>query len=532
MNHWFSRLTIVAIAALSFIPFLNGVHLFDWDEINFAEAAREMIVSGNYSTVTIDYKPFWEKPPLFFWMQAASMKVFGINEFGARFPNAIAGIFTLLLFFELGKKLRNITFGLVWSFMYLVSFLPQFYFKSGIIDPWFNLFIFLGITLTYFYLNSKKPFYFFLGGLAIGLAVLTKGPVGLLIYLLTGFVFFAFQKFKNLPPFSHILLFLVGVISFGGGWIISETIQGRFYIIQDFFEYQIRLLQKQDAGHGGPFYYHFFVLLIGCFPLSAFAIENFVGKVKPNNTFGFLMKILFWVVLILFSIVNTKIIHYSSLCYFPLSFLATAGFMNFVIQNNKRLTNIFLSSLWVIWIVILFGLVWIGINIDKLPELITIKDKFAASSLQYPTPFSHYDYLPVMALLGGFIFFFFHKEPIRKGTIALSFSFISFMLAMALIVPKVEVFSQGGAVDFLKQHRNELVYPLGFKSYAHLFYTEKKPYDNPEYHDVNLALSKPFNHPIFFYTKIQKAERFEKAYPFLEKIDEDRGFVFYKKSPR
>jgi 4-amino-4-deoxy-L-arabinose transferase-like glycosyltransferase len=83
---------IVTVAALLFVPFLGGVHLFDWDEINFAEAAREMIVTGDYLTVQINYLPFWEKPPLFIWMQVISMKLFGINEFAARFPNAVCGI--------------------------------------------------------------------------------------------------------------------------------------------------------------------------------------------------------------------------------------------------------------------------------------------------------------------------------------------------------------------------------------------------------------------------------------------------------
>jgi len=51
---------IAAAAALLFVPFLGGVHLFDWDEINFAEAAREMIVTGDYLTVQINFQPFWE----------------------------------------------------------------------------------------------------------------------------------------------------------------------------------------------------------------------------------------------------------------------------------------------------------------------------------------------------------------------------------------------------------------------------------------------------------------------------------------
>ena len=46
------------MALLLFIPFLGGLHLFDWDEINFAESAREMILTGDYLTVQIDFIPF------------------------------------------------------------------------------------------------------------------------------------------------------------------------------------------------------------------------------------------------------------------------------------------------------------------------------------------------------------------------------------------------------------------------------------------------------------------------------------------
>ncbi len=102
---WLINSSIILIAALFFIPFLGGVHLFDWDEINFAESAREMIESGDYLTVQINFIPFWEKPPLFIWMQVLSMKVFGINEFAARFPNAICGIVSLLVLFNIGRKL-------------------------------------------------------------------------------------------------------------------------------------------------------------------------------------------------------------------------------------------------------------------------------------------------------------------------------------------------------------------------------------------------------------------------------------------
>ena len=70
---------IILAGIFFFIPYLGHVHLFDWDEINFAESAREMIVTGDYRSVQINFEPFAEKPPLFFWLQASSMHMFGIN---------------------------------------------------------------------------------------------------------------------------------------------------------------------------------------------------------------------------------------------------------------------------------------------------------------------------------------------------------------------------------------------------------------------------------------------------------------------
>ena len=77
-------LILSGLALLFFLPCLGGVHLFDWDEINFAECAREMLVTGDWMQPQIDFEPFWEKPPLFFWMQALSMTMLGVNELAAR----------------------------------------------------------------------------------------------------------------------------------------------------------------------------------------------------------------------------------------------------------------------------------------------------------------------------------------------------------------------------------------------------------------------------------------------------------------
>jgi 4-amino-4-deoxy-L-arabinose transferase-like glycosyltransferase len=84
-------------------------------------------------------------------MQVLSMKIFGVNEFSAWFPNAICGIVTLFVLFNIGRKLYDVKFGLIWVIVYACSILSFFYFKSGVIYPWFNHFIFMG---NYFYVRA------------------------------------------------------------------------------------------------------------------------------------------------------------------------------------------------------------------------------------------------------------------------------------------------------------------------------------------------------------------------------------------
>jgi 4-amino-4-deoxy-L-arabinose transferase-like glycosyltransferase len=147
---------IAFIAAILFIPFLGNVHLFDWDEINFAECAREMLINQDYGRVYINFLPFWEKPPFFIWLQLLSMKAFGVNDFAARFPNAVCGIITLVFVYKTGKRLYNSLFGLLWALAFGGSVLPHLYFHSGIIDPWFNLLIFIALAYFISYFQQKR----------------------------------------------------------------------------------------------------------------------------------------------------------------------------------------------------------------------------------------------------------------------------------------------------------------------------------------------------------------------------------------
>ena len=287
-------LLIGLAAIILFIPFLGMVHLFDWDEINFAEASREMLITHNYSIPQINFQPFWEKPPLFFWLQVLSMKIFGINEFASRFPNALCGIITLLMLFRIGKKFFDEQFGLIWALVYAGSLLPHFYFKSGIIDPWFNLFIFLAVYHFSLYSNEtskKHRKHVLLAGLFTGLAIMTKGPVAFLVLGLTYAVYMLLTRFRKFIRISDIILFSLVTAGVGCIWFLALWSQGQQHIIWDFIYYQIRLFRTEDADHGGPFLYHFVVLLIGCFPASALAIVSMRWtpkrkQLRVNSTTG------------------------------------------------------------------------------------------------------------------------------------------------------------------------------------------------------------------------------------------------------
>ena len=533
------QLIIVGLAAIIFIPFIGSVHLFDWDEINFAESAREMIVTGDYMTVQINFLPFWEKPPIFIWMQVLSMKIFGVNEFAARFPNAIAGILTLLTLFNIGRKLRNNQFGVVWVLAYAGSVLPFFYFKSGIIDPWFNLFIFLSIYYLMLYSfpeNHKKINSIILSAAFAGLAIMTKGPVGFLLVALTGGIYLLVIRFKIKVKFYEVLSYFLVLGLVGGFWFILQILNGNYDTVVEFIVYQVRLFQTKDAGHGGFLGYHFVVLLFGVFPTSILALKSFRNENLQDPLYKLMKKwmvILFWVVLILFSIVKTKILHYSSLAYFPISFLAA----NYVINtlSKKHAWSKWQTAL-TIFIAILFALPTIALQfIDKYKNEIIAKnwihDDFAVANLSADINWTGFEFLPgtIFLVVIILIFIYIKKEQVLQRAILLWTTTLLFTLSLLLfIVPKIEGYSQLALIEFLesKAGKNVYVKNVHFKSYATYFYGKTQPTENSNFYNDEWLLTGAIDKDVYFVSKIHRAPLIEK-YSDVEKIGEKNGFVFY-----
>ncbi|MGZ4118879.1 MAG: ArnT family glycosyltransferase [Bacteroidia bacterium] len=531
------NLIIVVAAIVLFVPFLGAVHLFDWDEINFAECAREMLVTHDYFSVKINFQPFWEKPPVFIWMQALSMTIFGINEFAARLPNAICGIVTLVVVFNIGRKLYDERFGLLWSLAFAGSFLPHFYFKSGIIDPWFNLFIFSGIYYFILYSNDKNLRVLLLSALFIGLGVLTKGPVAALVFGLCFGVYWLFRRFQKVISTKHIIIYCLAVASVGGLWFLMLILTGNAAIIKEFFLYQVRLFNTQDAGHGGPFYYHWLVLLIGCFPLSIFALRAFKRSsydTPYQKHFKLWMMILFWVVLILFSIVRTKIVHYSSLCYFPLSFLGAYAIYKLINEEIKwkRITSILLMTIAGIIGIAISALPFLDKYKQKIIEADIIKDKFGLENLKANVHWTGFEWLigAVLIIGTGIMLILISRGKNKWGIIGMFFiSLFTVNMSSVVIAPRIEQYSQGAAIEFYESLQNKDCYveTIGFKSYAHLFYSRKKPQANLNSYNTDWLLKGPIDKPTYFVSKITSVEEIEKNDPELKEIYRKNGFVFW-----
>lgn len=531
-------LLVAGIAVLLFFPFLGGIQLFDWDEINFAECSREMITTGNYLQVQINFKPFWEKPPLFFWLQSLSMHLFGVSEYGARFPNAVAGVLSLMFLFFAGSKWQNRQFAWVWVLTYVGSTLPHLYFKSGIIDPWFNLFTFA--SLFFFveadFSGKKWPPSALLSGFLLGLAILTKGPAAPLMMVLTLSFFWIIYRRKKRLPLRLLMLVALATITPPLIWFGLETMKNGTWFVKTFIAYQYRLFSTPDAGHQGFPGYHLVVLLIGCFPASLFSIPAFQKKVQPYfhrpDLKGWMVT-LFWVVVVLFSIVQSKIVHYSSLAYFPLTFLS-ASFLAERLNRQEKVPAKLVFGIFLVGSLYVLATLVFPILIRNPQWLDWIQDPFAWEQIRASVDWSGWESLAGLALLLGFIgFYSWNQQKKLKRALAILFGtqIIFITLALFLFSGKIQEHTQGSLVRFFASHAEEDCYfrPL-FKTYVPYFYGSITPDQRlPEGAEDQWLFDGPIDKDVYFVRRIHQALWID-TIPDIQEIGRENGYVFYKRN--
>jgi 4-amino-4-deoxy-L-arabinose transferase-like glycosyltransferase len=170
------------ILALALLPALAALHsrsFFSPDETSYAQVAREMIERGDFVVPTIDGRPWLEKPPLIYWLLASAFAIFGWGFPAAVLLNVLLTAATALVLAGYVRRSASSRAALITAVAYLTMFLPLAAARSALTDPALTLCTTLAIVL---FLAEDFPTAV-AAGAALGLGVLTKGPVALLVVL-------------------------------------------------------------------------------------------------------------------------------------------------------------------------------------------------------------------------------------------------------------------------------------------------------------------------------------------------------------
>ena len=325
-------LWILLLSWLVLFHRLGSTGLLDETEPLFAEAARQMKVTGDWITPYFNGVTRFDKPPLIYWLMAIAYGTIGVNEWAARLPSAISGTlligfcFYTLRFFEQKLKSRAKILPFLGSAIFALNLQTLFFGRLGYSDMLLSV-CFGGSLLSFFwgYAHPENPkvqtrFYLaFYGWLA--LAVLTKGPVGVvlpgtivLIFLVcVGKVREVLKEIKLVP----------GIVIFLGlsvPWYVLAYLRNGDGFINSFFGYHnLGRFTHVVNQHQGAWYFHSLIVLIGFFPWSiylpvaiAHRLRDRSWRQQPRSShLGLFALIWFAIVLGFFTIAVTKYITYT-----------------------------------------------------------------------------------------------------------------------------------------------------------------------------------------------------------------------------
>lgn len=180
--NWLAAATAIAMFAL---PLCYRFPLLDPDEGLHASIAQEMLETGNWVAPSFLGKPFLDKPALYFWVQAASLKVFGETEAAVRFPGLLFGFLGALTTALLAAKMFGRKIGVVSGVFYSTTILPTAMTQAASHDvamiPWINLAL---LALLESERTKRRRAFCIIAGVFLGLSVLTKGMLGVAVVAL------------------------------------------------------------------------------------------------------------------------------------------------------------------------------------------------------------------------------------------------------------------------------------------------------------------------------------------------------------
>jgi 4-amino-4-deoxy-L-arabinose transferase-like glycosyltransferase len=340
----FLNISILLLAG-AIILFINigGWDLWNPDEPRYAQVAREMMQTGNYLVPHINSEIYPDKPPLFFWLIALASKPFGdVTAASARIPSAVACLGVILLTYLFGRILYNQPVGFLAGLILLSN--TQFIWIAlrANLDMTLTLWTTLSLFLFYsgYTREKSKTAWYLLSYGAMGLAVLTKGPVGFAIPLLTIALFLIvqmqFKQFKELSIGKGVLI-IAGVTAV---WLVPACILGGG-------EYAREIIFKQTIGrtvdsfsHKQPFYNYLLVFPADFNPWTIFipsAVIYFWTRRKSWKALNLQFPLMWFLgTFVFFSLISGKRNLYLMPLYPAAALLMACFWYDFILKPSEE----------------------------------------------------------------------------------------------------------------------------------------------------------------------------------------------------
>jgi 4-amino-4-deoxy-L-arabinose transferase-like glycosyltransferase len=316
---------LLLLSSILFFYRLGSLSLFDADEPAFAEAAREMLLSGDLVTPHFNFQPRFDKPILFYWLIGLAYNTFGITEFAARFWSAAFATGLTLSIYLFGRGVLNRRGALIAALAFATNLETAVLARLAVTDM--ALAFFMAWALFGFFragraTGSHNHGFLFGGYAATGLAVLTKGPIGLLIPLLVVGLFVMVRRragasLSRFRPVGGLLLFALIALPW---YLLVLRVNGWDFVHAFFVKHHLVRYTGVISGHPGPIYYFVPVVILGFFPWCA-ALPQAVralwgirarlrGDLTAREELVLFAWIWFGVIFVLFSLSGTKLPSY------------------------------------------------------------------------------------------------------------------------------------------------------------------------------------------------------------------------------
>lgn len=266
---------LLALSALLFFLGLGTLDLTDRDEGSNAEAAREMVETGDWVSPTLNYQPRFAKPVFIYWLTGGAYALFGASEFTARLPSAVFGVALIILQYLFLSRLLGPAVGLLGALMLLLNLEIIAIGRMALTDS--ALIFFTTLALYGFWLGlhgegrERHGIWLLYVGMALG--TLTKGPVGVAVPLLAIVPYLTLtrrwpQFWRTGFPLAGLLVLLLLAVPWYAAMV---AIHGSQYTASAQADTVGRFLST-IGGHGGTLLFYVPVLLFGFFPWSGFLL--------------------------------------------------------------------------------------------------------------------------------------------------------------------------------------------------------------------------------------------------------------------